>query len=280
MTENWIEEPINLDHFEGEFFRAAIRRRVLEYRTHFGDRLAAVYVRGSVHRGEAMLGVSDLDLFYFITDSFGEADKQWIEQLKKELNREYPGLGGNTNPHPVQHALLHGLQPEADEDARTRSRFWRFYLHYDTTRVWGADLLAGLPESTPDPAWARLRFQSPYDLTRHAAGLETDNRTDFDLPDDLPLRLRKLARLAILGGACLLMALGEFRSFRGADVIPTLERLFPEWTGFLEETRALYIQPRETTPEEVAAYLSKLVPWMAWIKPQLEQDASGADIRG
>lgn len=274
MRETRTEEPINLDRFENEFFQAAIRRLVLEYRAHFGDRLAAIYVRGSVHRGEAILGVSDLDLFYFITDAFSEADEQWLRQLRNALNREC--LGGATRPRPVQQELLQGLQPEADEDARTRSRAWRFYIHYDTTRVWGADLLAGLPEPIPDPAWAQLSFQSPWDLTRHAAGLEAVNRTDFVLPDDLPLRLRKLARLAILGGAHLLMVLGEFRSFRGTDVIPPLERRSAEWRTFLEETRALYLQPRETSPEEVATYLSKLVAWMAWIKPQLEH-AAGTD---
>ena len=79
------------------------------------------------------------------------------------------------------------------------------------------------------------------------------------------------------GGVVLSAGLGEFRSFRGADVIPALERRFPEWTEWLEETRGLYIEPRETTPEEVAAYLSRLITWLEWIKPQLEQDATSAD---
>lgn len=75
-------------------------------------------------------------------------------------------------------------------------------------------------------------------------------------------------------GVFLLIGLGEFCSFRGADVIPALEQRFPEWTGWLEETRGLSIEPRETTPEEVAAYLSQLLTWLEWIKPQLEQDAA------
>jgi hypothetical protein len=68
-----------------------------------------------------------------------------------------------------------------------------------------------------------------------------------------------------------LAGLGEFCSFQGADVIPSLERRFPEWSGWLAETRTLYIEPRETTTEEVAAYLSKLIIWLEWIKMRIDE---------
>jgi hypothetical protein len=106
-------------------------------------------------------------------------------------------------------------------------------------------------------------------LARHAAGLEEQNRTDFGLPADPPRRLRKLARLAVLGGACLLMAQGHFRSYKGADVLPLLTSSCADWTEFLEHTRRLYITPVETTSAEVDNYTAKLVLWLQWIDNQL-----------
>jgi hypothetical protein len=117
----------------------------------------------------------------------------------------------------------------------------------------------------PDRPWVRICFQAPWDLTRHAAGLDPENRTDFSLPDDPRLRLRKLARLGVLGGAWLLAACGEFRSFRGSEVLPPLMKRFSRWSAFLGETARLYLQPVDATTAQVSAYLSELVPWMDWI---------------
>jgi hypothetical protein len=271
LSQDTTGEPINLDRFEHEFFRVAMRRRISEYYAHFGDRLAAIYVSGSVHRKEAVQGTSDLDLCYFITDTFGEADEAWIGRVRKELDRDCPGIHGTTRPRSVE-VLRTGLRPDADADARIRTQAWGIRLRYDATIIWGRDLSEGLALPPPDRAWAQLWFPTPWELIRHAAGLLPENNTDFDLPDGLPLRLRKLARLAILGGAALLMARGEFRSFRGVDVLPPLKRSFPEWAAFLDETRGLYIQPVSPSPEQVSAYLSHLVTWMDWIGAQLHEE--------
>jgi hypothetical protein len=264
-------EPIHLDLIRHEHFRSGIRRRVSAYHAHFSDRLAAVYVSGSVHRDEAVPGVSDLDMLYFIRDPFSEADEQWIRQIRQQFEEESPDLGGATRPRFVDEVLLRGSQPDADEDARIRARAWGTRLRYDATRVWGQDVLEGLAVPPPDRSWARLCFQSPWDLTRHAAGLEAENRTDFTLPEDPPLRLRKLARLGVLGGAWLLAAHGEFSSFRGSDVLPPLLQRFRHWSTFMSDTTRLYVQPVDATPAQVSRYLTELVPWMDWIGAGLAQ---------
>src|SRR5829696_7254529 len=98
MRKNRTEEPINLDHFESEFFRRAIRRNVQEYVAHFGERLVAIYVVGSVHRNEAVPGVSDLDIYAVIADAFSETDQEWWQQEDPgELEREF-GSGCGVGP--------------------------------------------------------------------------------------------------------------------------------------------------------------------------------------
>lgn len=65
------------------------------------------------------------------------------------------------------------------------------------------------------------------------------------------------------------MARGEFRSFRGADVFPSLAREFPEWTQFLEETSGLYVHPTSAAAARLPAYLSQLVAWMECMGAEL-----------
>ena len=282
-----------MDHFENEFFREAIRRHVEEYAAHFGERLAAIYVSGSVHRNEAMPGISDLDLHPFITDTFDEADWQWKRRVQKQLELEFGTACGLSAARPVTEAFLQGMQ--APSGARTivadpvdgtlrqqfqheerpgrLARAFGILLQYDATLVWGRDLIEGLQIPPPDRTWAQGWFLSPWELTRYAAGVAKENRTDFDLPEEPRLRLHELAKLAKLGGAALLMARGEFRSFRYAEVLPALIPLFPEWSPFLDESTESYFPATDPSPDEVSGYLSRLLAWMEWIGAQLYGDA-------
>jgi hypothetical protein len=285
---NRTEEPINLDHFESEFFRRVIRRGVQEYVAHFGERLVAIYVVGSVHRNEAVPGVSNLNIFAFIADAFSATDQEWWQQkkspggLEQEFGRGY-GVGPATpmarlfGPPPPAGVKWYDVPEGFAYPPRTQAEILRM-RRYDATLVWGRDITAGLDIPPPDLPWAKEEFLWLWDYIRDVAGLPNEGRFDPDrLPPHPSRRRRKLARHAVMGGVVLLAGLGEFRSFRGADVIPALERRFPEWTEWLEETQGLYIEPRETTPEEVIAYLSQLLTWLEWIKPQLEQDAASVD---
>ena len=88
------------------------------------------------------------------------------------------------------------------------------------------------------------------------------------------MRLHELAKLAKLGGAALLMARDEFRSFRYGDIFPALKQLFPQWASFLDESTASYFPAADPTLEQMSAYLSRLLAWMEWIGAQLYGDTA------
>jgi hypothetical protein len=294
MRKNSTAEPMHLNHFEDEYFREAIRRHVQEYHAHFGDRLVAIYVSGSVHRNEAVRGISDLDLYPFITDTFGEADWQWKRQAEIPLEREFGEACDLSPARPVTEAFLQAMQApsgiytivadpadgtlrlqlEPEERPRMLARSFGILLRYDATLVWGRDLIEGLVIPPPDRRTAQVWFLSPWELTRFAAGVAKENRTDFDLPEEPRLRLHELAKLAKLGGAALLMARGEFSSLRYADVFPALKQLFPQWASFLNESTESYFPAADPPPEQISAYLSRLLAWMDWIGAQLYGDAA------
>ena len=271
MTQQRQPLLVNLSRFNEEFFREAIQYHVYEYWTYFQNRLSAIYVGGSVHRNEAVPDVSDLDLYPFIRDEFNDADREWFGQAEQRVESRYPTANGLCPPRPDSD-VLDGLQSAVDEIAYMRSQAWVYRFRYDTTLVFGSDLIAGL--SMPDMGrdQAPDYFQCVWDLVRYAAGLEAKNKTDFRLPKVLSHRLRKLARLAVLGGAYLLIGNGELYSFKGTDVFPQLKARFPQWRAFLNETEVLYIFPDSSaTDRKISAYLSQLVSWVDWVGEQLSE---------
>lgn len=270
MKINTSEKYKNLNLFEDQYFVQLIQRHILEYHAHFAERLISIYVWGSVHRNEAVQGVSDLDLHPFIQGSLKKIDHQWCRETQERLDREFPHARGLSPPRSINE-VLQGRQLGANTSLRSRHQAFGFRLHYDATLVWGRDLTGEFELPTFTPSWVRNYFhQSALDLTRYAAGLKKQNTTDFSLPEETRQRLRKLARLGVLGGACLLMAQGRFRSLKGIDTIPVLKASYPQWTDFLDETRELYIHLTPSSNERVSRYLSQLVKWMDWIEEQLK----------
>ncbi len=86
------QNTIRLDSVAEPFFRDAIERYVELHCAHYGERLAAIYVEGSVHRNEAIPGVSDLDTYVFIEGARNENDHSWQQQTQERLRREIPGF--------------------------------------------------------------------------------------------------------------------------------------------------------------------------------------------
>ena len=262
---------VNLSSLREEFFREAIQYQVYEYWTHFKNRLAAIYVGGSVHRNEAVPDASDLDLYPFIVDTFNEKDKRWFNQAEQRVESRYAAANGLCPPRSVNE-VLEGLQFTADEIARERSHVWAYRLRYDTTLIFGSDLIAGYSVPDMDKHQARDYFQDVRDFVRYAAGLEADNKTDFPVPKTPSHYLRKLARSAILGGAYLLIGQGKLYSFKGTEILPLLKANLPHWNTFFNETEALYIFLNPSATEsDISAYLAQLVLWTDWVWKQLSK---------
>lgn len=274
---------LNLSSFQGELNREAIRYHANEYWSHFQDRLAAIYVSGSFHRNEAIYGVSDLDLDPFILDTLNDEDENWFKQTKQRIESIYPITSGFCLPIPV-YDVLGGLQSTVDETTRVRSYAWVYHIRYDTTLIFGRDLIAGIHLPDMNKNQASAYFQPARDLVRYAAGLESQNKTDFHLPKTPAQRLRKLARLAIIGGAYLLIGYGKLYSFKGLEVLPALKARLPAWRSFFDETAGLYINlDLSATEEKIAGYLPRLVLWMDWVGLQLsdaEHENSGESGEG
>ena len=245
---------------------SAAQEVVAVYLDTYGEGITAVYVAGSVHCGEAVLGVSDLDAHAFgDVPASPKLREALFERASRRLN-PWPLASGSVGPpHPL--TWLEGARPDAPEILRAQYPFYAFRLHYDATRVYGRDLLAGLPVPVPDAAFARAYIEDPAETVRLA--LMDQGHPEFPLPINPLARLRKLARLAVLCGGCVLIARGRFRSLKGADVLPGIESYAPHWSAFLRDTARCYVRVEPDAPA-YEPYMRSLGEFAQWASLDIE----------
>lgn len=70
-------------------WRPAVDAVVEAYKTHLGSDLHSVYLRGSVAKGEAIEGVSDIDTIAVVKTPKDNVNRDWMAGFQKWFRREY-----------------------------------------------------------------------------------------------------------------------------------------------------------------------------------------------
>jgi predicted nucleotidyltransferase len=65
-----------------------------EYNEKFSERIIAIYIRGSVVRGTAVLGASDIDSFCIVADEVSQDDREKLDTTEEKLNRSFKHASG------------------------------------------------------------------------------------------------------------------------------------------------------------------------------------------
>lgn len=269
-------------------FAPAVREAVAIYRETYGRAVRAIYVSGSVHRGEAVLGLSDLDLYPWVDAPPERGAQRRLRRLAEARLAAWAPANELKAARPLD--WLAGARVEAA--ARDRARAWRRWcraaaagrgldattraweryvglaatLRYDATLVYGGDVLAGQPIPAPDAILARMFVGPPLRAVRLACQGQEDPASP--LPTDPAARLRKLARRAVLLGDLVLAAWGRPGSPRGTDVLPALAEATPRWAAFLGDTARCYIQVRQDAPT-YEQYLDALAGFAEWCRQEI-----------
>lgn len=121
-------------------WREAVDFAVALYREHLGADLSSVYVRGSVARGEAVEGVSDVDTFALAKEAPQDYGPGWGRDAHRRFVAAFPFTTGLEVIVLNRHEIL--------EDERKRQ--WRFLLVTQAVCVEGEDVIPGLPRFRPD----------------------------------------------------------------------------------------------------------------------------------
>ncbi|MGX1476422.1 UNVERIFIED_CONTAM: putative nucleotidyltransferase [Streptomyces canus] len=121
---------------------AAARDRVLDL---FGPRLHSAYLYGSIPRGTARVGRSDLDLLLALRDEPTDADREGVRELGEALDKEFPQIDG-VGTLLYSRALLLS-EPERHDLG--------WFVACLCTPLLGDDLAEYLPRYRPDALLAR-----------------------------------------------------------------------------------------------------------------------------
>ncbi len=88
-----ILSDTNPDHLVSPY-DAIIRDAVETYIEHLGDALHSIYITGSVPRGLALMGRSDVDFFAVLNPDAAEVAEDWINTEETRLNAGYAAING------------------------------------------------------------------------------------------------------------------------------------------------------------------------------------------
>ncbi|GAA1430461.1 nucleotidyltransferase [Microlunatus lacustris] len=159
-------------------------------RSLLGQRLHSLYLYGSVPRGTAVLGRSDLDVTVVLQDDPVDADRASVEQLATDLDQQtdvVDGVGITVD------GRRRYLSPSQRHDGA-------FHISCLCTPLWGPDLADELPEQYPTVELARgIASGTAGAFRRLGAALADPNAARRDLA-----RQRIGRRIARLAFACVL----------------------------------------------------------------------------
>jgi len=84
----FIISESNVDKIENPW-KEAVGEIKNAYLKHLGEEVHSIYVRGTVSRGEAIEGISDIDTFAVITKKTEEVDHSWVRDARQKLEKKF-----------------------------------------------------------------------------------------------------------------------------------------------------------------------------------------------
>jgi predicted nucleotidyltransferase len=237
-----------LDRVSAAFVPVVDAARARITATFGGPRLHSAYLYGSIPRGTAVPGVSDLDLLIVFRDEPADADRAAANALEAALDDAYPQITGVG-------IVLGSVRSTLSELERYDGGFFVACL---CTPLLGEDLAAQLPRYRPTALLARetngdLAMVLPRWRARAAeAATGTDRRT----------LSRAVARRLVRTGFTLIMPRwGGWTSDldRSAELFA---RYYPERAGQLRRAAAIARTP-SADPAVLTMLIDDLGPWLA-----------------
>lgn len=107
-----------------------------EYIQQLKEKVHSLYIRGSVAKGTAIVGISDIDVIAVIFGECQEIDESWIGAFQQRMAVKYPFQTGIELRSFVSHSEVCDTNREC---------FNRFVIKTQSVCIWGEDLIPLLP---------------------------------------------------------------------------------------------------------------------------------------
>ncbi|MFE0101354.1 nucleotidyltransferase domain-containing protein [Streptomyces sp. NPDC059009] len=224
---------------------AAARDRVLDA---FGSRLTAAYLYGSVPRGTARAGRSDLDLLLVLSARPTEADRGGADVLEAGLDKEFAQIDGV--------GILLVDRAQVLSELETYDLGW--FVACLCTPLLGEDLAEFLPRYRPDSLLAR---ETNGDLELHLArwrGQLAAAGTDADVR----VLVRRVSRHLVRTAFTLVMPRWNGWTSDLGEMAEAFARYYPEWGERIRGAAAVAYEP-VADRGALASYTEEIGPWLA-----------------
>lgn len=213
-----------------------------------GARLHSAYLYGSVPRGTARVGRSDLDLLVALREEPADADRDAVRALGEALDKEFPQIDGVGT-------LLYSR-------ARLLSDLERYDLGWFVaclcTPLLGDDLAGRLPRYRPD---SRLARETNGDLARHLPRWRERIEGAQDSEARWPL-VRFMSRHLVRTGFTLVMPRWHGWTSDLREMADVFGAYYPQRAAQMR-TAAEYGHEPVGDPDVLRTYVDGLGPWLA-----------------
>ena len=213
---------------------------------HFCADLHSVYIRGSVARGTAVEGISDVDNLLVFENRVKVTDTSWIDGFRTAMNRKYRFHTGVSFRFAVLDDLLN----------LEGYRFFRFLLKTQSVCILGEDLAPRLSRFKPGHDVVYHAFLLKEDMDTHVAGIRLARDSDV-----MNHHCRKIMKKILRTGMELVMAdLGVY----ARDLYPcymAFKRRYQEQHKAMRQALEYAVNPPQDK-HRILAFLDDFGAWM------------------
>ncbi|MFK4100841.1 nucleotidyltransferase [Streptomyces sp. NPDC019531] len=246
-AQGYIEREGSLGRIPHPFRPVVVtaRDRVLDL---FGPRLHSAYLYGSIPRGTARVGRSDLDLLLALLDEPTDADREGVRALGEALDKEFPQIDGVGTLLYSRDLLLSELE--------RHDLGW--FVACLCTPLLGDDLAEYLPRYRPDSLLAReTNGDLALLLPRWRERIEAADSDEARRP-----LVRFMSRHLVRTAFTLVMPRWNGWTSDLAEMAEIFGAYYPERADQLRAAAVLGHTPT-TAPAVLRTYIDDLGPWLA-----------------
>lgn len=183
----YIQSQATAANITGDWLMAS-QLLVKAYVETWGEAIHSVYIRGSLAKGLAVAGVSDIDSFAVLAPeqvqtAFYETFGNWAQEVESTIQKAFPFVAG------VELGL------ETFESVHERDNIYAFIIKTEAACVYGPDLTERIAPFQLNPDVA---FQTRY-FERHLEQFQTEypGESEADKPGYLVWLMRRFLRLGM-----------------------------------------------------------------------------------
>ena len=237
-------------------WKEAVEEIKQTYLSHLGDIVHSIYVRGTVSRGEAIEGISDIDTFAVVTNKLEDIDRSWVKEVRKKLEQKYKFSTGIEIDFISHDELFDGDELFND----------RFTIKTQSACIYGEDLAQKIEPFCTDLKTAS-HFHRNLEKVMENAKKGIANNSD---KEDVKEWCRWVMKRIIRAGFVLVM--DEEQIFT-RDLYPSYElfsRHFPEQESKMKMALDFAINPTD----DVAKLTEFLDTFGNWVADEVEKNFS------